>query len=334
MPLPLAGRIACALDGQVIRADAENFFQRPPININFFTMNVEKIIKDAIDLHVHIGPEIISRKFTLAELIEAEKGKIGGLAVKNHFFPVGFSAGKNNDFIISSITLNNSIGGFNAAVVAAAADMSTKPIIVWFPTINAQNFLAKSEYEIPLEWLGANNKIKIKKAQDICGLSVLNNNGKIKNEVVEVLEVIKEKSAILATGHISWQETVVLATFAICQLKIKKVIVTHPIYQKINMPLEVQKKLANLGAYIEQCYSMYSIDKIPIEKIANQIRFIGADRSVISSDVGQKFSPNPSEALADFARLLFKAGINPKELMKMLVINPNKLIAQVAHENT
>jgi len=34
------------------------------------------------------------------------------------------------------------------------------------------------------------------------------------------------------------------------------------------MPIDVQKELAGMGALIEHCYSMHSIDKIPMNKIA------------------------------------------------------------------
>jgi predicted metal-dependent phosphotriesterase family hydrolase len=92
------------------------------------------------------------------------------------------------------------------------------------------------------------------------------------------------------------------------------------------MPIHVQKELADMGALIEQCYSMYSIDKIPISKIARQIKLLGAKNCILSSDVGQIFSKNPSEALADFMFLLEKEGITKQELRQMLVNNPIRLL--------
>ena len=50
-------------------------------------MNYREILGQTIDLHVHIGPEIIPRKFTLPKLLDYEKGKLKGVGVKNHFFP-------------------------------------------------------------------------------------------------------------------------------------------------------------------------------------------------------------------------------------------------------
>src|SRR3989344_2007451 len=102
--------------------------------------------------------------------------------------------------------------------------------------------------------------------------------------------------------------------------------VLPPNYRKIDMPIEVQKELAGLGALMEQCISMYSIDKISIDKIAKQIREVGAKNCILSSDVGQTFSKSPSEALADFITLLEVEGITEDEIKIMLIHNPGRLV--------
>jgi hypothetical protein len=85
--------------------------------------------------------------------------------------------------------------------------------------------------------------------------------------------------------------------------------------------------LAQKGCFIELCYSMYSIDKVSIAKIAYQIKKIGPKNIILSSDVGQKFSPSSSEALFLFAKLLIKEGVTIEMINQMLAINTNKLIS-------
>lgn len=92
------------------------------------------------------------------------------------------------------------------------------------------------------------------------------------------------------------------------------------------MPLDVQKELAKLGAFIEHCFSMHSIDKISTNKIVEQIKYVGAENCILSSDVGQIFSKSPSEALFDFITLLEKEGVTKKEIEIMLLENPRTLI--------
>ena len=288
---------------------------------------LEKIIRNSVDLHVHIGPEIIPRKYTVEELDKEESGKLYGVVLKNHFYPTSpliKSTKARNIKLFGSVVLNNSVGGLNKEAVYASSLLLESPLMVWFPTINAEQFLKQSEYEVPPEWVGGSLE-KSRKASLVNGLKVIDGNNKVNEKALEVLKIIKSTNSILATGHISWQESVALIEKA-QGLGIKKIIVTHPIYQRIDMPVEIQKELANKGAFIEQCYSMYSIDKITIKKIASQIKVVSAKNCVLTSDVGQVFSPNPSEALKIFSKLLIQEGVTEKDLYIMLVKNPRKIL--------
>lgn len=284
-------------------------------------VEVGSIIRRAIDLHVHIKPDALPRKYTALELAEKMMGKIRRICVKSHTFETVSIAQKVNknlktDFLIGSATLNNSVGGLNQSLLKALSKTCCDPIIVWLPTINAENYLKKSEWEIRPEWV-KNSEFKPRKSGEVKAV-------KIDEELDKVLEIIKENNWALATGHISWQEAERVAVKAL-DMGVK-VVITHPIYQLIDMPIETQISLAKEGALIEQCYSMNSIDKISIEKIAGQIKRVGAENCIISSDVGQTFSPDPDEALEKFANLLIKQGIKEKELERMMVKNPENLI--------
>ncbi len=285
-------------------------------------------VSEWIDLHVHIGPEILPRRFTVAQIVEQESGKIGGMALKNHCYPtmplIKSIEVPDDLLLIGSVALNNYNGGLNADAVYASAGISKYPLIVWFPTISARNFLERSRYEIPSEWAGEN--FASRPSKDVANISVLDDEENLSLEARRVLEMIKKKGCILATGHISWRESRKLVEEAV-KMGIERIIITHPIYQRIDMPLEVQQELAkNNGVYIEQCYSMYSIDKIPVEKISEQIKAVGPKKCIISSDVGQVGSPSPSEALGIFSKLLLDRGLSEKDIETMGRDNPRKLI--------
>ena len=135
------------------------------------------IIKQAIDLHYHIGPEIIPRKFdNVISLIRNQNNKIKGIALKNHFYQtVPFIKEikiKSNLILIGSVALNNSIGGLNSQAIYAASIISKDPIIVWFPTINAKNFLEKTKYEIAPEWVNKKG-FKARLSKDVNGIYIL-----------------------------------------------------------------------------------------------------------------------------------------------------------------
>lgn len=288
---------------------------------------LQDIIKRAIDIHVHIGPEIIPRKYSVGSLIDSERGKIAGMVLKNHFYPTKpFIREAKNLYgmrLFGGVVLNNAVGGLNAEAIYASSLLSDGPLMVWFPTINAEQFLDNSEYEIAPEWVQRKG-FTARKTGSVSPVRLMIGN-KLLPEVEEVLEMIKKTNAVLATGHISWRETLALINRAL-EIGIESIVVTHPIYQRISMPIKVQKDLAKLGCFIEQSYSMYSIDDIPIKQIADQIKAAGAKSIILSSDVGQAFSPAPSEALCRFAKLLAREGISEAELKTMLVDNPRKLL--------
>ncbi len=284
---------------------------------------IKQIIRNSYDLHFHIGPEIIPRKFdSLLDLEEKERGNIRGIALKNHFYPTApqISQFKNKLKLeyIGGLVLNNFIGGLNAEAIYASSLILNKPIIVWFPTISAQNFLDNSKFEIPSEWVNKKSFIT-RKSSRIKPVELVD------NKVINVLKMIKKTKSILATGHISANESINLVEKAI-KLEVKKIIITHPIYQKIDMTINNQIYLANKGCLIEICYSMYAIDKIPITKIVYQIKKVCPKNIILSSDVGQKFSPSSTEALLIFSKLLIKEGVTLEMLNQMLVINTNKLV--------
>lgn len=285
-------------------------------------------IKDFIDLHVHIGPEPIPRKFILETLVSEEKDRICGIGLKNHFYPTTpFIASLKNTTnleLIGSVVLNNYVGGLNPDVVYSTAKISEKPIIVWFPTINADNYLKRSKYEIRPEWV--NNKFKSRLSSEIRGITVIDSSGKLIEKARSVLKMIKDNNSILATGHISTAETEVVVAEAL-GLGIDKIIITHPMYQLIEMPIDKQAEISQTkGVYIEVPYSMYAIDKISIVELTKVIKKVPS-KAIISSDVGQINMPSPSVALREFTLLLKENGIDEDSINQMGNTNPRKLIS-------
>lgn len=288
--------------------------------------NLKQLIKEAIDMHVHIGPELIPRKYSASSLARSERGKLGGAVVKSHFYPTVFATAaiRERGFtLIPGLVLNNFVGGLNPEAVYATSLLADGPFVVWLPTISAEQFLRQSEYEVAPEWAGA--KGIAARPSDAVVPARVSSNGTLTPAATRVIAAIARTGAVLATGHISPYETELVADYA-RRCGVRAVIVTHPIYQRINMPLDVQKKLAAAGCYIEQSYSMYSIDGISMQEIAIQIKEVGADSVILSSDVGQRFSASPGEALLQFASLLMREGITIAELERMLVVNPRKIL--------
>ena len=296
---------------------------------------IDRIVKKSYDLHFHIGPDILPRKYKVEQLIKEEEGKIAGIALKSHSFPTitGILASKDEEShlkLFGSITMNYFMGGFNPSAIYASSIMSKSfPIIVWFPTIHAENHLRHnySNYEIPPEWVKDPDFVPRIKTE-LKAIRVIDWNNTLFNKCRRVLKMIKKMNCIIATGHLSWEESEVLASEALKEDI--KVIITHPNQKDIAMPLRTQKELARKGAYIEHCYIMYldrdSEDDYPLDEMADKINEVGADHCILTSDAGQTGNPSSSRSLKEFITLLSKQGITKSQFEKMLIRNPKKIL--------
>ncbi|MBU0762747.1 MAG: hypothetical protein KKD39_06945 [Candidatus Altiarchaeota archaeon] len=294
----------------------------------------EKIVGEAIDMHFHIGPDILPRRYTVDTLVKEENGKISGVVLKSHSFPtialINALQRKDGMKLIGSITLNYFMGGFNNSAIYASAVMSRdKPIVVWMPTIHAENHLLqnKSEYEIPPEWVRDPN-FKPRMKYDLKAIKVTDWSGKLIRKAKDCLDTMAEMNCILATGHVSWREAEKLTLEALDRGI--KTIVTHPMQRDIAMPLDTQKKLADKGAYIEYCYIMY-LDRdnpgdYPLKDQMAAIEDIGAEQVILTSDAGQTRNPGPTESLKQYIKLLAGEGLAEKTITHALVKNPRKIL--------
>ncbi|MFH1403221.1 MAG: DUF6282 family protein [Candidatus Altiarchaeota archaeon] len=300
--------------------------------------DIKKLVKEAYDMHFHVGPDILPRKYDdVDELIKEEKGRIGGIALKAHSFPTmtyiqAAHESVNGLKLIGSITLNYFMGGFNPSAVYASAMMSKKyPLIVWFPTIHAENHLIsnKSEYEIPPEWI-KDPSFKPRPKADLKAIRVTNWAGRLIRKAELVLDTMQEMGCVLATGHVNWREAERLSLEAIDRGI--KVIVTHPMQRDISMPLEVQERLAGKGAFIEYCYIMY-LDRdnpgdYPLEEQSRCIREIGVDQCILTSDAGQVRNPGSSDSIMQYMNLLKDHDLGLSEFRRMVVDNPVRILGK------
>ncbi|MFB6087027.1 MAG: DUF6282 family protein [Haloarculaceae archaeon] len=297
-------------------------------------MNVEEFV----DLHVHIGPEVLPRKYTVPGIVEAERGEMAGLALKNHFYPTTslIETAETTDelHLVGSVTLNNYVGGLNPDAVYATALLTDLPSIVWFPTLTIDNFVEHHDWEIPVEWLGFAGVEEgdmadldwVRPVDEIDPVTVTDDDGELVSAAVEVIDAVAENDCVLATGHVAWEDGRTLVEAAV-RRGVESVIVTHPIWEPIDMPVEVQAELGTYdGVYLEQNFAMHHIDDVPMERIASQIDHVGPENCIVSSDVGQKTSPDPSEAMARFADELLARGLSEREIETMAVENPRTIL--------
>jgi len=291
------------------------------------------ILKGAYDLHVHSGPDIMPRKFDDIELAQRIKESgMAGYVMKSHYFNTSQRGSLLKKIqpeceAIGAIALNQSVGGINSLAVEMAARSGAK--IVWFPTTDAENEISQVMTGDPNKKLPYWAKIIKELEEENVKLSTISilQDGKLTSETLAVIDTIAKYNIILATGHLSHEETFALVQEAY-QRGVKKIIITHVDFPTTFYSVEDQKKLVKYGAYMEHCYVTWKSGKVDFDETVRQIREVTPDHIILSTDLGQSTNPYPDEGLLEFAKKLITSGFTENEIRKMIVDNPEKLLAE------
>ena len=275
--------------------------------------NVESLIKGAIDMHVHSSPDVVPRLMSDIELARsAKEAGMSGVLIKCHQTPTAARAALAMEAVgggisvFGGLVLNNSVGGLNPVAVETEIKLGAKE--VWMPTISAANF---ASYH---------------KGSHYPSIEVTDQTGRLKPEVHDILDCIAASDVILGTGHLSAQECELLAMAAF-ERGVKKILVTHPEFEAVRMPIEMQQRLARKGVFFERCfYATNSPQKLPPQEVAEHIKAVGADTTVLSTDFGQVFNRPPVEGLKEFIATMMQYGICDDEIEIMIKKNPRLLL--------
>jgi len=273
---------------------------------------VDSLLLDAIDMHVHGSPDVIPRKLHDIEIArKAKDGKLAGVLLKCHHCPTAARAYLAQQCvpgisIVGSIVLNRNVGGLNPFSVETEVKLGAKE--VFFPTVSSANHIRFNKGDLRL------------------AVPVTDTTGRLLPQVHEVLEVIAHTGVILGTGHLTPAESeqVIIAAQ---EKGIKKILVTHPEWEVTAMPVDQQARLAQRGVYFERCfYASNSEQKLSAEEVARQIRTVGAQTTVLSSDFGQIFNEEPLQGFRRFIQTMLGYGITQGEIEVMVKTNPKWLL--------
>ena len=161
------------------------------------------------------------------------------------------------------------------------------------------------------------------------GIYLLDDQGKLLPEVFSVLEVIKSHDMVLATGHISTQESMALVSEA-RGMGIERVVVTHGTTMSFwtGMTVEDMKQLASMGAYIEHCLHvmMPLTYRLAPREFVETVSAIGFENCIVSTDFGQDYHPMPPEGMRMGIATLLQAGMEEVELGMLVKDTPSRLL--------
>ncbi|HLH70521.1 MAG TPA: DUF6282 family protein [Candidatus Dormibacteraeota bacterium] len=286
-------------------------------------------IQGAIDLHVHVGPDVIRRRIDDVDLArEFRDHGLAGFVLKSHYMPTAERAAAVQRAVpevraLGAVALNHAVGGLNPAALEVSAQLGAR--IAWMPTVDAANeWTGRPPGAPPPAWGAFHDQLRRRPAYP-SPISLLRPDGRLSEATNSCLEVISAYDMVLATGHIGRQEILALIPRA-RELGISKIVITHAEFPSLALTAEEQVELARQGAIIEHCYTTAHTGKTSWETTFANIRATGPEVVVISTDLGQIGNPPVAAGLADFADRLLQVGFSPDAVRRMAVENPGQLI--------
>ena len=152
---------------------------------------------------------------------------------------------------------------------------------------------------------------------------MLDDDGGLRPETRDVLATVAAHGLLLATGHLSRDEIVAVVDAAV-EEGVDEIVITHPEFPSQNLSADEQT-LARKGALLERTFTTPHTGKVPWERWLGNIRAVGAEHSVLASDLGQVDNPPVEDGLALLADRLLDAGFGEDEVHTMAVTNTRRL---------
>ena len=298
---------------------------------NYDDALLNEILIGAVDLHCHSGPSVMPRCIDHIQVMkEGAAAKMKAILIKDHYYsatPV--TELLMNHFqelgvqMLSGVPLNNSTGGINRFAVDHGIKLGAK--LIWMPTFSSRNHIAhhKSDKDFAKKFPTTKEKMLTP-----VELGVLDDNGRLLDEVKFILDMIAEADIVLSGGHLHISEIFPLFEEA-KKRGVKKLLVNHPSYL-IDATEDEMRELVTMGAYLEHSMCMF----VPGSKfhfysprnLDNLIKAGTVDRTILGSDLGQVGNPTPIEGFKNVIATCLDLNYSQTDIKKMISGNASDLL--------
>jgi hypothetical protein len=275
---------------------------------------INRALRGTIDIHVHSAPDNVPRSIDALDVARLALARgMRGVVLKNHYEPtasLAFLARKEAPGLeaFGGIDLNLTVGGMNPAAVEHMTTVTGGwGRFVWMSTFDAENQVRYSKENRPF--------VSVSRA------------GQLLPETKAVIAVIARHNLVLATGHVSSAEALLLLREG-RQQGVSRLVVTHAINAPILMDIPGMQEAARLGAFIEFAGSTMANPSAAarVDRFADAIRKVGPEFCILSSDLGQEGNPVPPDGFGQFLLAMRAKGFSQPEIDMMAKDNPARLL--------
>ena len=260
----------------------------------------DPVLRGVIDLHAHSGPDVRERAITDFDAARiAKRAGMRAIVLKHHYSESAHRAQMvmhevPGIDVYGGVILNLAVGGINPHAIRTMLGMEgDRGRVVWLPTWDAEADASRQR-------------------ESRMAVPILKN-GELVPELAEVFRLIAENNLVLATGHISPDE-ILMVLPAARQAGVRRMLVTHA-----RSSIEEMRQMVEEGAVLECIYS-------DITLCASRIKAVGAEHFVLATDLGQPGRPNHPDGFKTLIMRMRDEGITQEQIDMMVRTTPARLL--------
>jgi hypothetical protein len=290
---------------------------------------VTQMLEGAIDIHVHADPDSRGRFIDAIDVARLARSRgMRAIVLKNHYEPTASLAYITRKEVpgievFGGIALDLQVGGINPAAVENMARVKGGwGRIVWMPTLTSENAVRAFKLNEPF-------------------VSV-SRNGKLLPEVNKVISLVANYGLVLATGHVSAEEALMIIREGHRQ-GLQHMVVTHAMEGPVWMNIPQMQEAASLGAFIEFDYNLDTVERLQkpadlslhkdrdafLTDYKEAIRALGPEHCIVSEELTFQ-SSDFDEHLDGVGPFVVRLGLNEHEVDLVLKQNPARLLGLTA----
>jgi hypothetical protein len=276
--------------------------------------NAARDLRGAIDIHVHSDPDNVKRSLDGLEAARFARDKgMRAIVLKSHFDPTAGLAllarkAVPGIEVFGGIDLNLPVGGMNVHAVDHMARVNGGwGRMVWMSTFDSENQIRTNKSNAPF----------VRVSQ----------NGALLAETRTEIAAIAKHNFVLASGHVSAEEALLMFEEG-RRVGVRGMVATHGMSAPTSLTVEQAQRAAQLGAFIEFTSGTLATPnaQAKVDRLADDIRKVGIERAILSSDLGQAGNPLPADGYATYMEALRSKGFTDQEIDRMAKQNPARLL--------
>jgi GNAT superfamily N-acetyltransferase len=243
---------------------------------------------DMTDLHVHAAPSLLPRHGEDPATVAAERAQgFRYVVLKSHEGSTAERAALAGPDVYGGVVLNSPVGGANPDAVEVAARLGAR--VVWMPTVSSRTHKAGASAP----------ELAVHRGFELRAVDVVDD-GQLRPEWHDVLDVIAAHDLLLASGHLSAAETVVL--FAEARRRgVRRLLVNHPKMAFLHWADSLGEDLRALGAHLELGI-LPDLLGAPENSSLTLLDIYPAELLVFGGDLGHADHPAPAQIVPAWLR--------------------------------